>query len=59
MEQMQQERRKKGERMDMCKAIRELMEDSRAEGRDAGIHCSLHFFNTEPQGAVVKIILAV
>ena len=36
MEQMQLES-KKGEKKDMCKAIRELMEDSRAEGRNEGI----------------------
>lgn len=35
MEQMQQES-KKGEKKDMCKAIRDLMEDSRAEGRAEG-----------------------
>ena len=32
MEKMQQEN-KKGEKKDMCKAIRDLMEESRTEGR--------------------------
>ena len=36
MEQMQQESKEKGEKMDMCKAIRDLMNDSRAEGREEG-----------------------
>ena len=36
MEKMQQENREKGEKKDMCKAIKDLMEDSRAEGRAEG-----------------------
>ena len=35
MEKMQQESRR-GEEMDMCKAIKDLMEDSRTEGREEG-----------------------
>lgn len=36
MEQMQQESKEKGGKMDLCKAIRDLIEDSRAEGLAIG-----------------------
>ena len=36
MKKMQQESNEKGEKKDMCKAIRDLMEDSREAGNEEG-----------------------
>ena len=58
MEKMQQENREKGEKKDMCKAIRDLMDDSRAEGRAEGRNEGIREMTTNllKEGVSMEII---